>query len=80
MDALDTFIDALMDRVAVKLAALTPHKSAEGDPLLTAKEGAKRLRMSPGKFRRLVNAGLIKRAKGFDEIRVRQSAIDDYGK
>lgn len=79
MDALDTFLDALADRLAARMSAVVPTKDS-GDPLLTAKEGATRLRMSPGKFRRLVNAGLIKRAKGFDEIRVRQSVIDDYGK
>lgn len=76
MEIPDTLLDALADRIAARLSV---HVPTEGDPLLTAKEAAKRLRMSPGKFRRLVNANVIKRAKGFEEIRVRQSVVDAYG-
>lgn len=82
MSDLDSILDAFADRVAGKLApkvaAMLPN--TEGDPLLTAREGAKRLRMSPDKFRKLVNAGTLKRAEGFEEIRVRQSIVDAYGK
>lgn len=55
-------------------------KEGADDPILDTKQAAARLGIGTTKFRDLVNAGLIPRIKGISYIRVRQSAVDVYGK
>lgn len=79
MDSLDTFLDALADRLAAKVNA-KPAAVEDGDPLLNARDAAKRLKMGTKKLYALVEDGQIKRAKGYSVVRIRRSVLDAYGK
>lgn len=83
---IDQFTEALADQVIQKLGPkLIEYLEArrvqpEDDPLLTVKEISAELRVCTTKVRELVHAGLLERAKGLSDIRVRKSVLRAYGK
>lgn len=65
--------------VAAELAKLMSPE-AKPDRLLSCAEAGEQLNLSRQKVRELVLAGHITRVPGITDIRIRQSALDAYGK
>lgn len=81
MSDLDPILDAIADRLFARMNSKAgPSLNDGSDPLLTCEQAGKRMGVSGEKVRRLVNAGAIRRVKGFKEIRVKQSVVDAYEK
>lgn len=52
----------------------------QDDPLMTVLEASAHSGLSQTKIRELVRAKVLKKAPGMDEIRIRRSILDAYGK
>lgn len=65
------------EKIVAQVAAQAKLKAE--NPLMSVRECAEHLGLSESKTRDLVNAGLIKKAPGLKEIRVRKSELDKYG-
>lgn len=85
---LQTTLDALVEGLAAELATKgadkiiaevdARRKAKASDPLLTVREAAEDTGLSESSIRNLVSAGIIPKAKGLAEIRIRKSQLDKY--
>lgn len=86
VEKFNAFVEAAADAIAEAAATKFEDKlrerisRIEDDPLLSTCEIAKELGIAPVKVRALVNANILKKARGFTDIRVRQSVVRAYGK
>lgn len=85
MNALETLADELVAKAGPKLAAavlaeVRTQLRYQDDPLMTVKQASAHTGLSTQKLYDLINAGVIKKAPGMTEIRVRRSNLDAYGK
>ena len=84
-DTLEALVDGLARELAVKGAAnIVAEVAKQGaakadDPLLSVVQAASRLGLSETTVRTLTKAGILKRARGLRDIRIRQSVVDRYG-
>lgn len=83
--ALEQLSDEFVALVAPKLvdvlvSAIGEKLKANDDPLLTVEQSSKRLGVGRDKVYELVRAGLLKKARGITDIRIRQSVLDAYGR
>jgi excisionase family DNA binding protein len=81
----DVFVSALVAAAAPAMAEAVIAKvgdrlRAADNPLLTVQQSAKHVGLSPQTIRNLVRSGVLKRAKGLTDIRIRKSELDAYGK
>lgn len=84
-NAIDMLSDELVANAGPKLVAhvvkeFGKHLQQAENRIMTVRQAAAHTGLSQTKIRDLVTAGLLKRAPGFAEIRIRQSVLDAYGK
>ena len=85
MSSLDAFAEEMAELVVQKagpklLAWLDRQRTVKNDPLMTVAEVATELKLSKNKVYELVSSERLKRAPGLEDIRIRKSVVDAFGR